>query len=44
MMKKTASRGSKRAGKRAGMKDLTARKARSVKGGLTALPKGKEKW
>jgi hypothetical protein len=45
MMEKKASRGSaKRSGKRSAAKDLTAKKARSVKGGMTMNPKGKEKW
>jgi len=44
-MKKKASRGSaKRSGTRSAAKDLTAKKARSVKGGMTSSPKGKEKW
>ena len=41
---KKASRGAKRSGKRSAAKDLTAKKARSVKGGMTSALKGKEKW
>jgi hypothetical protein len=44
-MKKKASGGSaKRSGKRSAAKDLTAKKARSVRGGMTMPSKGKEKW